>query len=616
MLARVIALATLPAAFATTVLAEGSLGAADREVGKQRFEQYCLACHTGVVPEAPNVEGLKQYPPERIVSAMTSGVMSTAALPLSEQEILQVSYYLTGKTIEVSQYDETQYYCSDEAKPDEAAATSASWTGWGGPAGSQRYQAAEQILSPANVDQLSLKWAFAFPQTTRMRAQPTVTADTVYIGSQVGKVYALDAASGCIRWSFDAGNEVRGAVNLQVDAKTGKRTLFFGDFKANAYAVNANTGELLWRTSVHDHDMATITGSVIAGDKLLYVPVSSSEVVPAGQEEYPCCTFRGALVALDLTNGNIAWRTYTTEEPRLTGKNSAGANQYGPSGAPIWSGPTLDRERNLVIATTGQNYSSPATGTSDAVIAMDADTGAVRWVSQVTANDAWNGACARKTANCPEEDGPDFDIGASAILTTTASGKQLVLAGQKSGIAYGMDPNADGKILWRTRVGSGGTMGGVHWGMSSDGEQLYVGISDLPTRNPYAEGPAMPGVHALDPENGEILWRKLLPPDCPEKPDFACFPGVSAAVSSSPGLVFAGTMDGRLRAFDARDGKILWSYQTRQPFDTVNGVEGNGGSIEADGPVIANGQLYITSGYDKWTEKQGNVLLVFGLPQN
>ena len=582
------------------------------QAGKKQFQTHCIACHNGALPEAQTIAALKLYPPERIVEALTSGVMSTAALPLSGPEIRQVAYFLTGKTLETEHQDLEQYSCDTEihASDDKEAG---SWTGWGGRTNNTRFQAGEQVLDRNNVQKLELKWAFAFPQTTRVRSQPTVTKAVTYIGSQDGMVYALDTDSGCVYWTFQADTEVRGAIQLHTNPDTGRRTLLFGDFKANAYSVNATTGELIWKTPVHEHPLATITGSVIADEHRVYVPVSSSEVIPAGRSDYACCTFRGALVAIDLDDGTIAWRTYTTPEPTPRGKNSAGADRFGPSGAPIWSSPTLDKKRNIVVAATGQNYSSPATGTSDALIAMDTATGEIQWVSQVTKNDAWNGGCVRKTANCPEENGPDFDIGASAILVTTRDNKDLLLVGAKSGLVHALDPDQDGKILWQQRVGSGGTMGGVHWGMSSDGDRLYVGVSDLPTNNRYKEGDPHPGLHALDLVSGEILWRNTLPNTCPADLKFLCWPGISAAVSSSPGLVFAGSLDGKLRAFDGDNGDILWTHNTHQAYDTVNGVEGSGGAIEADGPVIANGQLFVTSGYDKWAELPGNVLLVFAV---
>ena len=524
-----------------------------------------------------------------------------------------MAYYLTGTKAAAHDSVIAQFLCDSEPGAAVVAGTG-SWTSWGARDENPRYQPLERELAPGNVHELNLRWAFAFPGATRARSQPAVTPSMTYVGSQDGTVYALDTSTGCIYWTFRADTEVRGAVHLHHDSVSGAHMLLFGDFKANAYAIDADSGELLWRTRVHDHPLATITGSVIADEERVYVPVSSSEVVPAGRPDYPCCTFRGALVAINLDDGAIAWRTFTTSEPVGTGRNSAGADQFGPSGAPIWSSPTLDRKRKLVVATTGQNYSSPATGTSDAVIAFDTVSGEIRWVTQLTENDAWNGACVRKTANCPKEDGPDFDIGVSAILTQSPAGKDLLLVGQKSGLVHALDPDEDGSVLWRQRVGSGGTMGGVHWGMSSDGKRLFVGVSDSPSNNAYKVGKARPGLYALDLASGDFLWRSPLPDTCPADLKFLCWPGISAAVSSSPGLVFAGSLDGKLRAFDASTGEILWTYDTHRSFDTVNGIAGRGGAIEADGPVIANGQLFVTSGYDKWAEIPGNVLLAFDLP--
>ncbi|MFT5574332.1 MAG: polyvinyl alcohol dehydrogenase (cytochrome) [Cryomorphaceae bacterium] len=586
---------------------------AEVQNGKKLFNAYCIACHTGAFPEAPKMEALKLYSPEQIYDALNSGVMSAAALMMSNQDIRQVAHYLTGKEVQDNPQQTQLFLCESGAKA--ATKGSASWTGWGGLQKNQRYQADETTINPDNVHGLELKWAFGFPGATRVRSQPTVTESKVYIGSQEGTVYALDAQVGCIHWTFNAGTEVRGAIKLHTSPADGVPILLFGDTKANAYSLNANTGALLWKTKVHEHALATITGSVNADKNKVYVPISSSEIIPASRPQYECCTFRGALAAVNLIDGTIAWKTYTTAEPVATGKNSAGTNSFGPSGAPIWSSAMLDNKRNLVIATTGQNYSSPATGTSDSVIAMDTATGEIQWTTQLWENDAWNGACHYKSANCPEENGPDFDVGTGVILTKTSSGKEMLLVGQKSGIVFGLNPDQDGKILWQQRVGSGGTMGGVHWGMSSDGDRLYVGVSDLPTNNPYAEGDPQPGLKALNPSTGEILWQRPLPNNCAGETKFRCYPGISAAVSSSPGLVFAGGMDGMLRAVDSSNGNVLWAHNTYRPYTTVNGVVGKGGSIEVDGPVIVNGQLYVTSGYDKWAEMPGNVLLVFSLPE-
>ncbi len=578
--------------------------------GQRLFDSYCSACHAGALPEAPQRAALNLYTPERIADALNSGVMSTQGLLLSGQEIEDVAYYLTGKQVHEGKPEKSLTLCESKLEPLDTT-PHPSWTSWGGLI-NDRHQANETKLTPKSVKKLSLKWAFGFPDTTRARSQPIVTSQAVYVGSQSGKVYALEPSTGCIYWAFDADSEVRGSLQLIKD-REGTAKLVFGDFKANVYAIDAITGQRLWKTRAHEHALATITGSVKADTERVYVPVSSSEVVPAAHPSYPCCTFRGALVAVDLASGEILWQAFTTDKPKIMGKNSAGVDQFGPSGAPIWSSPTIDVKRGLIYATTGQNYSSPATGTSDAVLAIDAKTGEVKWVSQVLAGDAWNGACGRKTANCPEENGPDFDLGASAILITTESGKERLLVGQKSGLVFAMDPNQAGKILWQQRVGKGGTMGGVHWGMSTDKKSLFVGVSDLPTNNPNVVGDPHPGVHALDPDTGEFIWRTELPNVCPKDIKFYCFPGVSAAISSSPGLVFAGGLDGMLRALSAESGEILWEYSTFREYNTVNGVKGFGGAIEADGPVVVNGTVYVSSGYDKWGEMPGNVLLVFSL---
>ncbi|MDP5131310.1 MAG: PQQ-binding-like beta-propeller repeat protein, partial [Paraglaciecola sp.] len=324
-------------------------------------------------------------------------------------------------------------------------------------------------------------------------------------------------------------------------------------------------------------------------------------------------TFRGGLIALDIESGKTIWTTHTTEEPKPTGESSAGTKQYGPSGAPVWSGPTLDTKRGLIYATTGQNYSSPATGTSDSVLAIDSNNGEIKWVTQVTKGDAWNGACIRKTPNCPKEDGPDFDIGSSAMLVTDRKGKDRLIIGQKSAMVYALDPDNKGNILWQLRLGSGGTMGGVHWGMSSDGKQVYAGVSDLPTNNAYKVGEPQPGLNGLELATGERIWHYTPPNVCNKEDKYQCYNGISAAVSSSPGLVYFGGLDGMFRVADASSGQVLWEFNTKQEIETSNGVKGFGGAIEADGPVVADGKVFITSGYDKWGETPGNLLLVFSL---
>ncbi|MFL2839669.1 MAG: PQQ-binding-like beta-propeller repeat protein [Pseudohongiellaceae bacterium] len=593
-------------AFAQDVASDG-----DFEEGQSQYQLACAECHEGALLEAPQRTALALFPPERIVQSLESGIMATAGMALTRDEKRQVAYYLTGRRYDENQTDTASFSCEPGLSPGAKLTRALAWNGWGGEVGNTRYRANETTLTKDNVGQLQLKWAFAFPNATRSRAQPVVTPEVVFTGSQDGTIYALDSDNGCPLWTFNADGEVRGSLFVDTDDEGVPETILFGDFTAHAYAVNAQTGELLWKTKVHDHEATIVTGSVIAHEDTLIVPLSSLEVILASRTDYQCCTFRGALVALSISTGEELWRTHTTDRPRPTILSSAGTQQYGPSGAPIWASPTIDTERNLVYAGTGENYSSPANQYSDAVLAMDLDSGEMVWSAQLTRDDAWNGACSRNAPNCPEEDGPDYDIGASPILTQDENGRDIIMVGQKSGMVYALNPD-DGGLIWEQRAGSGGTMGGIHYGMSANAEKLFVGVSDLPTNNPFNVGPGHPGIHAFRPSTGEILWRKDLSNQC-EESRFLCWQGISAAVSSTDELVFAGGLDGILRAFDADNGDILWETTTLQDFGAPNGIEARGGAIEADGPIVVNGKVYVTSGYDKWNEAPGNVLLVYSL---
>jgi polyvinyl alcohol dehydrogenase (cytochrome) len=326
------------------------------------------------------------------------------------------------------------------------------------------------------------------------------------------------------------------------------------------------------------------------------VPVASAEETFARREGYECCTFRGSIVALRVADGSQVWKSYTIlEQPGKT----------GPSGAAIWSAPTLDVKRGLLYATTGDNYSEPATAMSDAVVAFDLKTGRIAWWRQTTAGDVFNGLC-QSNETCP---GPDYDYGASVILERLENGRELLLAGQKSGLVYALDPDKKGEIVWQARVGKGGVNGGVQWGMASDGKNVYAANSDVVRRPGTTYDPAQGGgLTALRIADGQRAWYAA-PPACSDKP--GCSPAQSAAVTVIPGVVFSGSLDGHFRAFASEDGSMLWDYDTLRDFQTVNDVKASGGGIDGHGPVVANGMVFVGSGYQRTGGMGGNVLLAF-----
>lgn len=523
--------------------------------------------------------------------------MREHGMRLSEVELDQLLAFLADSGGRIAQDQDNR--CQTSHSPDAAPL----WSGWGNSGSNTRAQRLTSI-SADNAHRLTLRWSFGFADAIRMRSQPYVTEGTVFIGGQSGLVYALSLDSGCEYWSFKADAEVRGAVVPSDDG----RSLFVTDFSANVYRLDAGTGELLWKRSVADHETSTITGSMASHDGALFVPLSSTEVVSAISPDYSCCTFQGGVVALDAKTGESRWRMHTVETPIETGENSNGTATFGPSGGPVWSTPTIDPDRGLVYVGVGQNYSPPASSMSNSVVAIEMATGSVAWHSQTLAGDVWNAACVTNQVNCSWSAGPDFDIGASIVL---AGDGDILLAGQKSGMVYALDPTDSGRILWQQRVGRGGKKGGVHWGMTIDDDTVYVPVGDLPDEF-ESDNEAMPGLHALSIETGDSRWYHATPPVCAE-PEFRCYASYSAAPSSAPGIVVVGSMNGVARVLAADDGRVLWSFDTLRSFNTVNGVAANGGSIDSDGPLIAGDYLLVTSGYDLYGQITGNTLLVFGL---
>ena len=593
----------LPIFIAAPLLAACStnqgLSEAERAKAEALYQQNCAACHSNGETGAPGLSALRSRKPEAILAALETGLMREQGKSLKADERKLLADYLGAGSNQAS-----GNMCNGTLKLSEWPL----WNRWGNGLDNRRYQTVDAGgITLENVGSLELKWAFAFPDSARARSQPAVTRDAIFTGSSNGRVYALNPESGCIWWTFDAEAEVRSAPTIGEDGR-----LYFGDFNANVYAVDAASGALVWKQSVKDHPAGTITGSLTVYQNSIYVPMSSTEVVSAMRGEYECCSFRGGVTALDIRDGKKLWRMYTTEAATARGKNKEGATNFGPSGAPIWSSPTVDTKRALLYVGTGENYSTPANDKSDSIIALNLTTGKIRWVQQMLSGDAWNASCGihGNNINCPKEDGPDLDFGAPPILVTAPDGRDIILAGQKSGMIYALDPENGGKLLWKQRAGMGGFNGGIHWGMATDSKTLFAGIADTPG-NKGAVGPARQGMHAFDVATGRPLWSKIEPFVCNEN-KHECRTAISAGVTLTGGVIFAGALNGILRAYSAKDGRILWSVDTRRDWPTVNGVKGYGGTIDSAGPVVADGRLIVNSGYDKFGQIPGNVLLVFG----
>jgi polyvinyl alcohol dehydrogenase (cytochrome) len=577
------------------------------------YRERCASCHEpGPAQEAsraPLRSTLGALSRERIVSALApGGAMATMAAGLTVVERGTLAAFLAkGAPLTT---DPEAGRCTTPARPLADAASLPQWNGWGNDLTNARFQpAAAAGLTPATVPRLTLKWAFGVPGVTAMSGQPTVFGGRVIFGSEAGVVYALDAATGCVRWQFKADAAVRSAVVVGRLVGEGpvRYAAHFGDVRANVYGVDLATGEKIWSVKVDAHPAARITGAAALFEGRLYVPVSSIEEVPGARPDYPCCTFRGSVVALDAATGTQVWKTFTIPEaPAIVGKNAAGTPLWKPAGAAIWSAPTIDVTRRRVYVATGNAYTEPAAPTSDAVMAMALDTGAVQWVSQVTPGDAFLVGCKPGNANCPDDAGPDFDFGNSPILRRLANGRSVIVIGQKSGVAYGLDPEAKGAVLWRYRAGQGTALGGIEWGSAADDRLMYVPVSDVLLANAG-------GLHAVSLGSGERVWQAP-PPAVSCKGGLGCSAAQSAAISVIPGVVFSGAVDGRLRAYDAADGHVIWEVDTARDFETVNAVAASGGSIDGPGPTVAGGMLFTGSGYGRWRGRPGNVLLAFGLP--
>ena len=616
--------------FGAAALALAQEGATQPANGESVFKTRCKSCHEPAVERAPARAELAFHTPGDIVTALTTGVMAPMAKGLSRPEIEAVALFLApGQQLGASGVDPM---CASNG-PIHAGASD--WPTLGPDENSSRFQPNPGIRA-ADVARLKVKWAFSM----QGGGQPTVVGDWLFITNRGGKFYALDAKTGCVHWAIEDASSRNTPMVIRSSISPSGWATFVGVGKRVVRAFDAQSGKEIWHSeSLEDHPASFITGTpVVSGDQI-FVPLSSGEEVVAMQPNYSCCTFRGSLAALDLRTGQKQWQTSMITEPMgPTRKNANGVQMQGPAGAPVWASPTVDAKRGLVYVVTGDSYTDAATEGDDAIVALEMKSGKVRWRNQVTTHDNFIVGCSGpvKVANCPTPTGPDFDFGATPVLFKHGA-RQILVAGQKSGIVYGVDPE-NGRTLWKSAVGAGSPLGGVEWGIGADGKYVFVPISDIgeifdeigvaagARPSPEYKSPGKPGLNALDPFSGKIVWSTPAPiAPChysgDRSKDFtkgACVRAQSAAPGIMPGIVFSGTLDGWFRAYDAASGRIVWEFSTTaQTYSTVNGNQAQpGGGIDGMGPTIAGGMVYTMSGFNgaARTGSNGvNVLLAFSV---
>ena len=576
--------------------------------GAAVYQKACASCHQtpAAGSRAPTREVLATIAPEAILTTLTTGNMFRQGSELTDAERRAVAAFLAGRPVGTAAPASIVGHCNAAPAALQSRDLDAGWNGWGGGVSNTRSRTAALAgISAADAPKLKLKWAIGFPGVNSARAQPAVVGGRVFVGSESGDVFALNARTGCTYWQYHAKAGIRTAVSVgpYKAGGAGGFAVYFADVNATAYAVDAATGKELWSRKLDDHAYAAATGSPTFYNGRLYVPLAAvGEEGQGGQTRYECCTFRGSITALDANTGTVIWKSYTiADAPAPRGKNAEGKTVWGPSGAGVWGAPTIDPARRAIYITTGNNYSDPATPTSDAVIAMDLETGKHKWVFQPTPNDTWAGGCKGTSppgGNCPQTQGPDHDFSISPVLTRTAAGRDLVIVQQKSGMAYAIDPDKGTKV-WEYKTSGGSGLGG-QWGAAADATQAYFGV-----RTPG-------GVHAVKVDTGAPAWATPPPPMLCAGAR-GCGASQGAAVTATPGIVFAGSMDGGVRAYSADTGAIVWTFDTNREFETVNGVPAKGGAMDGPGPVVSGGMVYVLSGYVSLIGRPGNVLLAFGV---
>jgi polyvinyl alcohol dehydrogenase (cytochrome) len=590
---------------------------ADSEEGTKLFAERCAACHDHARGNIPPAFVLAYKPPEVVIGALTTGKMKPQAVGLTAEQIRAIAIHVTHREPGTTpDPDMSANRCAAGTRAGGLAF--ADWNGVGKDVRNSRYQA-QAGLTPDQARGLILRWVFAYPGGNAY-GQPVVVNGVLYLTTAVADVVALDPSTGCTLWTSKMDAPVRTAIFV-ASAHTDDKTSFgyFGDEKAAVYALDLKSGARAWKTQVDTHPTARIVGSPVLYKGTVYVPVSSMDEGSAYDPNFECCKFRGKLVALNASTGVVKWETFMISQPAVSlgQTNSSGTPMYGPAGAAIWAAPTIDAKRNLVYVSTGNGYNVSEAGDTNAVVALDADTGERRWAVQPVPSDDPYTKCkggVKSACELPEVKQTEYgqkvpermEFGSSGVLAHTKDGKDLIIVGQKSGVVYALDPDRKGAVVWQARVGQGGLLGGVMYGPAVDDRAVYISVADRTAKPPHVPG----GLTALSLADGRRLWRTDPAHVVCAWGEQDCSGAQPGATTAIPGVVFSGALDGHIRAYSADTGIVVWDFDTGRTFDAVNGVKGHGGAINGYSQIVSGGFLYVNSGSNLMTHP-GNILLAF-----
>ncbi|HEY8573146.1 PQQ-binding-like beta-propeller repeat protein [Phenylobacterium sp.] len=599
--------------------------------GQALYRTNCAGCHDN--PEqtrSPSKDTLSKMSFQSINYALTLGKMKMQGSALNDEQRGQLINFLTGRSTDTVDTWSGALMCQGPRKAVDLKAPPAVAT-YGFDARNTRVLTPKQTgITKAGLKNLELAWAVGFPDVTMMRSQAVVVGHNLFLPvAEAAAMYAFDVsdpARPCVQWIYKTpgGAPLRTSASYGVIAD-GRPVLAFSGLDSTVHVVDARTGKALWTKGVGAYSYTLTTGTPRVLKDRIIVPVSQYEIMEAANNAVTCCTNHGFVLSLDPKTGAQQWRYDTMEDAKPIRDRGDGKPLMGPSGAPIWNSPVVDEKRGLIYFGTGEANSPPAHRNTNALIAIRLRDGKEVWSHQATPNDIFNAGCGPNPRpnqyNCvgPKETVyRDVDFGASLILARLSNGRELVLAGQKSGTVWALEPET-GKVVWRRDIGTGAPNGGIHWGIAFDKDTVYVPVAQIGRPLPGGEpiDPKLqPGMYAVDAKTGEIKWHYSAKPECAngrdkKAPRCERLYGFSGAPTVIDGAVIQGSLDGRLFVIDAATGDELWRYDTLRDFQTVNGVKGKGGSIDSASIVAANGLVFVNSGYGMFGQAPGNVMLAF-----